>query len=65
MPIRVDGFDGGDRTRIELPEVSQQLVTALAARGRPLVIVLMNGSALAVEDAAPEGFRDSGSLVSR
>jgi len=45
MPIRVDGFDGGDRTRIELPEVQQQLVTALAARGRPLVIVLMNGSA--------------------
>jgi beta-glucosidase len=65
MPIRVDGFDGGDRTRIELPEVQQQLVTALAARGRKLVIVRMNGSALALEDAAPEGFRDSGSLVSR
>ena len=52
--VHVDGFSGGDRTRIELPEVQQQLVSALAATGKPLVIVLMNGSALALQDAAHE-----------
>jgi beta-glucosidase len=54
MPVRVDGFDGGDRTRIELPEVQQQLVSALAATGKPLVVILMNGSALALQGTAQE-----------
>jgi beta-glucosidase len=54
MPVHIDGFSGGDRTRIELPEVQQQLVSALAATGKPLVIVLLNGSALALQDAAHE-----------
>jgi beta-glucosidase len=52
MPLHVDGFSGGDRTRIELPAVQQQLVSALAAAGKPLIIVLLNGSALALQDAA-------------
>jgi len=52
MPVHVDGFDGGDRTKIELPEAQQHLVSALAATGKPLVIVLMNGSAIALQDAA-------------
>jgi beta-glucosidase len=52
MPVRVDGFDGGDRTRIELPKVQQQLVSALAATGKPLVVILMNGSALALQRTA-------------
>jgi beta-glucosidase len=52
MPVQVDGFSGGDRSRIELPAVQQQLVSALAATGKPLVIVLLNGSALALQDAA-------------
>jgi len=47
MPVHVEGFDGGDRTSIELPAVQQQLLEALAATGKPLVAVLMNGSALA------------------
>ena len=51
MPVHGNGFDGGDRTAIELPAVQQQLVDALAATGKPLIIVLMNGSALALEDA--------------
>jgi len=50
-PIHVDGFEGGDRSAIELPAVQQRLVSALAATGKPLVIVLMNGSALALQDA--------------
>jgi beta-glucosidase len=48
MPIHVKGFLGGDRTDIQLPAVQQLLLEAVAATGKPLVVVLMNGSALAV-----------------
>jgi beta-glucosidase len=48
MPIHIPGFNGGDRTNLQLPEVQQQLLRALAATGKPLVVVLLNGSALAV-----------------
>jgi beta-glucosidase len=49
MPVHVKGFDGGDRTSIELPGVQEKLLEAVAATGKPLVVVLMNGSALAVD----------------
>lgn len=52
MPIAVKGFRGGDRTSIELPDAQQQLVAAIAATGKPIVLVLMNGSAIALGDAA-------------
>jgi beta-glucosidase len=52
MPLKVEGFAGGDRTAIELPAVQQQLVTALAATGKPLILVLMNGGAIALQSAA-------------
>jgi beta-glucosidase len=48
MPIHVPGFSGGDRTDIALPRVQQDLLEAVAATGKPLVVVLLNGSALAV-----------------
>ncbi len=51
MPIKVDGFAGGDRTDIKLPTAQQQLLDALAATGKPVVAVLINGSALAVNTA--------------
>jgi beta-glucosidase len=51
MPVHVEGFDGGDRSAIELPAAQQRLVDALAATGKPLIVVLMNGSALALQDA--------------
>jgi beta-glucosidase len=51
MPVHVQGFEGGDRTTIELPAVQQQLVAALSGTGKPLILVLMNGSALALQDA--------------
>jgi beta-glucosidase len=47
MPIHIPGFSGGDRTEIGLPDVQQKLLEALAATGKPLVVVLMSGSALA------------------
>jgi beta-glucosidase len=52
MPVHLPGFDGGDRSTIELPLVQQQLVQTLAALGKPLVIVLMNGGAIALQEAA-------------
>lgn len=42
------GFFGGDRTDITLPATQQQLLEALAATGKPLVVVLTSGSAMAV-----------------
>ena len=48
MPVSEPGFLGGDRTSIDLPEPEEDLVEAVAATGKPLVVVLMNGSALAV-----------------
>jgi len=52
MPVNEPGFLGGDRTSIDLPEPEEALIEAVAATGKPLVIVLMNGSALAVNWAS-------------
>jgi len=46
MPVDEPGFLGGDRTNIEMPKPEEDLVQAVAATGKPLVVVLMNGSAL-------------------
>jgi beta-glucosidase len=48
MPVNEPGFLGGDRTSLDLPEPEENLVEAIAATGKPLVVVLMNGSALSV-----------------
>jgi len=48
MPVNEPGFLGGDRTSIDLPQPEEDLVEAVAAVGKPTVVVLMNGSALAV-----------------
>jgi len=51
MSVKFDGFSGGDRTEIDLPQSQAKLLAALAATGKPLVVVLLNGSALAVNFA--------------
>jgi beta-glucosidase len=48
MPVTEPGFLGGDRTSIDLPQPEEDLVEGLAATGKPLAVVLVNGSALAV-----------------
>ena len=48
MPVNEPGFLGGDRTSLDLPAPEENLVEAVAATGKPLVVVLMNGSALSV-----------------
>ena len=46
--IVYDGFNGGDRTRIELPPVQEELLKALSATGKPVVLVNCSGSAMAM-----------------
>jgi beta-glucosidase len=48
MPVTIPGFLGGDRTRIDLPEPEEALIEAVSATGKPMAVVLLNGSALAV-----------------
>ncbi len=52
MPVKVDGFNGGDRTHLNLPATQEDLLRAVAATGKPVVVVLLNGSALSVNLAA-------------
>jgi beta-glucosidase len=52
MPVQVQGFVGGDRTSIDLPLLQEQLLKKLHGLGKPIVLVLLNGSALAVTWAA-------------
>ncbi|MDR2848164.1 MAG: glycoside hydrolase family 3 C-terminal domain-containing protein [Bacteroidales bacterium] len=47
MDVKVEGFMGGDRTSILLPELQTDFLKALKATGKPVVLVLMNGSAVA------------------
>ncbi len=48
MPIKIPGFDGGDRTSLDLPEPQEKLLEAIAAAGKPIVVVLQSGSAVAL-----------------
>ena len=48
MPVHEDGFKGGDRTSLDLPKPEENLLEAVAATRKPLVVVLTNGSALGV-----------------
>ncbi len=48
MQVNIPGFEGGDRTSIDLPKDEEDLVEAMKTVGKPLVVVLMNGSALGV-----------------
>lgn len=52
MSIQVDGFKGGDRTHLNLPKTQEKLMEAIKATGKPVVLVLINGSALSVNYAA-------------
>jgi beta-glucosidase len=48
MNVREPGFLGGDRVNIDLPVRQQRLLESVAATGKPVVLVLLSGSALAV-----------------
>jgi beta-glucosidase len=48
MRVPVEGFQGGDRVSLDLPRVQEDLLRKIVALGKPVVLVLLNGSALAV-----------------
>ena len=46
--LNLDGFSGGDRTSLDLPDVQQRLIRRIAATGKPVTLVLMTGSAISI-----------------
>jgi beta-glucosidase len=49
MKVSYPGFAGGDRTDLRLPQSQQKLLEALHATGKPVILVLTTGSAIAVD----------------
>lgn len=49
MPVLVSGFNKGDRTSIALPRVQTDAMKALQATGKPVIFVMLTGSALAIQ----------------
>lgn len=52
MPVRIDGFKGGDRTHIELPKVQREFIRHLKEAGKKVVYVNCSGSAVALTPEA-------------
>ena len=52
MQVNVPGFQGGDRTDLKIPEPQERLIESAIATGKPVVVVLTSGSALAANYAA-------------
>jgi beta-glucosidase len=46
--VQQEGFKGGDRTSLDLPREEQKLLEAVKGSGKPLVVVVMSGSAIAL-----------------
>ncbi len=46
--LNLDGFSGGDRTSLDLPEVQRRLIRRIVATGKPVTLVLMTGSAVSI-----------------
>jgi beta-glucosidase len=52
MPVRIEGFVGGDRTSLDIPAAQERLLERIVAVGKPTVLVLMSGSAVSTNWAA-------------
>lgn len=48
LGVFCEGFSDGDRTKLELPRVQQELLKKLKATGKPIVLVVCTGSAIAL-----------------
>ncbi len=48
MPVKLDGFNYGDRSDIDLPDIQQVLIKKLKETGKPVVLVNFSGSAMAL-----------------
>lgn len=49
LPVKVDGFDGGDRTSLELPAVQRELISRIHKAGKRVILVNFSGSAVSME----------------
>ncbi len=54
MRVDFEGFAGGDRTTIMLPQAQTNFMKALKTTGKPLVFVMMTGSAIAIPEESKE-----------
>lgn len=54
MKVEAEGFEGGDRTSIALPSVQRELLDAMSASGKPLVIAGLTGSAISYGKAGDD-----------
>ncbi len=52
MPVEIAGFKGGDRTNLDLPAAQEKFLKAVMEAGKPVVVILTSGSALAANYAA-------------
>ncbi len=48
LKVKVPGFLGGDKTDLNLPTIQTQLLKELKKLGKPIILVLLNGSALSI-----------------
>lgn len=49
MKVDLDGFNGGDRTKLVLPDAQIELIKKVQAVGKPTVLVLLTGSAVSFD----------------
>ena len=47
MEVELEGFSGGDRTKLALPEVQTRLMKEVAKLGKPMTLVMVGGGAMA------------------
>ncbi|MGH9941183.1 MAG: glycoside hydrolase family 3 C-terminal domain-containing protein [Pyrinomonadaceae bacterium] len=48
MDVKLEGFRGGDRTELNLPKVQEDLLRAVHATGKPVVLLLFSGGGISV-----------------
>ena len=46
MPVKIEGFDGGDRTDLDLPDTQKELIKNISKLGKPTILVLLGGSSI-------------------
>lgn len=51
MHVDIPGFSGGDRTSLDLPQPQERLLEAIIQTGKPVVVVLVSGSAISANYA--------------
>ncbi|MDR3527160.1 MAG: glycoside hydrolase family 3 C-terminal domain-containing protein [Rhizomicrobium sp.] len=49
MPVKIEGFLGGDKTSLDLPADQRALLEQAKATGKPVIVVAMNGSPIALQ----------------